>query len=57
MSIFFWHIVPLVWIKLGPVALAVVVTIMLSAWLSLVIWVPNVVINLVGNCLLLYWEY
>lgn len=52
MSIFFWHIVPLVWVKLGPVIAAVVIAIMLSAWLGLVIWVPNVVINLVllGHC-------
>ena len=52
MSIFFWHIVPLVWVKLGPVIAAVVIAIMLSAWLGLVIWVPNVVINLVRSCLL-----
>ena len=52
MSIFFWHIVPLVWAKLGPAVAAVVIAIMLSAWLGLVIWVPNVVINLV-RCRLL----
>jgi len=47
MSIFFWHIVPLLLVKGGNAVTALAIIFVLSAWLSLVIWVPNVVFNLV----------
>ena len=51
MSIFFWHIVPLLLVKCGAAGTALAIIIVVCAWLSLVVWVPNVVFSLVGNCL------
>ena len=50
MSIFFWHIVPLL-AKGGVAVTGLAIIIVLCAWLSLIIWVPNVVFNLVCSYL------
>ena len=51
--------VPLVSSKCGVGSAVVVVIIMLGAWLSLVIWVPNVIISMVGGylCLLRFAKF
>lgn len=52
MSIFCWHIMPLLWTKAGAVVAVVLAIVMLSAWVALVVWVPNVIFDLVllGHC-------